>query len=215
MSRIQTPAMQRMLPTWLRRLFVPSTPDAHAALSYESKLMAAYARSALWGLHPPVFRPAPVRLGPAAAPAVHRQLATALGHLGEDLVARQRFGLTLLMRDLLERELRVQLVYTLGYVYQDGQRLCHTPIEGLEQMLRTGIAPGARISLHAWLTLPSHEIVDASFWAAFPALASTEERLHRGLLMHPDQMPGRSYHPQWVGEQFLRQIGVLKEYEGW
>ena len=122
--------------------------------------MAAYARSALWGLRPPLFQPAPVRLG-QAAPAVHRQLACALGHLNEDLVAGQRFGLTLLIRDLLVRELRAPLVYTLGYVYQDGQRLYHTPIEGL------------------------------------------------------DQMPGRSYHPQWTSEEFVKRIGVVKEYEGW
>ncbi|WP_394538735.1 hypothetical protein PRJ39_24790 [Lysobacter enzymogenes] len=215
MSRISTPAMQRMLPPWLRRLFTPGVPDNHAALSYEAKLMAAYARSALWGLRPPLFQPAPVRFGQAAAPAVHRQLACALGHLNEDLVAGQRFGLTLLIRDLLVRELRAPLVYTLGYVYQNGQRLYHTPIEGLEQMLRTGIAPGARVSLHAWLTLPSHEIVDATFWAAFPALACPQERQQRGLFMHPDQMPGRSYHPQWTSEEFVKRIGVVKEYEGW
>ena len=143
------------------------------------------------------------------------QLSRALGHLSEDLVVRQRFGLVLLVRDLLETELRVPLTYTLGYVCQRGQRLYHTPIVGLEQMLLTGIAPGARISLHAWLTLPSHEIVDATFWATSPAFASEQERSQRGLFLHPDQMIDRSYHPQWVGDGFVRKIGIVKEYEGW
>lgn len=215
MSRISIPAMDWKLPSWFSRFFTPGAPDAHAALSYETKLLAAHVRSLYWGLRPPVVEHTSVRYAPAAGSMVFSKIRQALGHLSEDLVTTQRFGLVLLIRDLLEREFRIRLIYTLGYVYQDGQRLYYTPIEGLEQMLKTGIKPGVRISLHAWLTLPSHEVIDATFWAAFPAYACAEERNQRGLFMHPDQMPGRSYHPQWVGEGFLRKIEVLKEYEGW
>ncbi|WP_031372212.1 hypothetical protein [Lysobacter antibioticus] len=150
-----------------------------------------------------------------AIATTQRLLDYGLGRLREDVVAAQRFGLTAMVRGILEAQLRVRVAYTLGYVYQNGQRLCHTPIEGLEQMLRTGIAPGARISLHSWLTLPSHEIVDPTFWAVFPALSSPGEREARSLFMHPDQMSDRTYHPQWVGDGFVRRIGTLKEYEGW
>lgn len=62
-----------------------------------------------------------------------------------------------------------------------------------------------------WLTLPSHEIVDPTFWAVLPAYACADERQNRGLFMHPDQMLGRSYHPQWTGEGFVRRVGLLKE----
>jgi hypothetical protein len=160
--------------------------------------------------------PLPIRYASTSAIAAIRwQLHRAVGHLNEDVVATQRFGITAMVRTLLEAELKVPLAYTLGYIRQNGQRLCCTPIAGLEQMLRTGIAPGARVSLHAWLTLPSHEIIDVSFWALFPDLGCADEREMRSLFMHPDQMPGRSYHPQWVGDGFVRRIGVLKEYEGW
>ncbi|MEI2457488.1 hypothetical protein [Lysobacter firmicutimachus] len=215
MSAILKPVMHWKLPHWIRRILLPGAAGVDARLGYEAKLMAAHARTALAGLQPPPFTAESVRYAPATAQQVHRHISRTLGHLSEDLVVRQRFGLVLLMRGLLERELRVPLTYTLGYVYQCGQRLYHTPIVGLEQMLLTGIAPGARISLHAWLTLPSHEVVDLTFWAAFPAFASEQERIHRGLFMHPSQMAARSYHPQWVGDGFVRRIGILKEYEGW
>ncbi|MBT2748317.1 MULTISPECIES: hypothetical protein [unclassified Lysobacter] len=206
-----------MLPPWLRRFF----PSRAAGLNriaglYETKFAIARGRSYDWGLRPPRFDPQPVRYATAhTIDAVRRHLSRALGHLSEDVVRTQRFGLLSLVRDVLETEFRAPLAYTLGFVHQDGQRLCHTSIEGLEQMLRTGIAPGARLSLHAWLTLPSHEIIDATFWAVLPGFASIEERQARGLFLHPDQMLGRSYHPQWVGEGFARKVGILKEYEGW
>jgi len=215
-SKIPAPAMQRMLPTWLRRLFFLGAPDTAAAISYETKLMAARARSILWGLRPPAFDAVPARyVSPGSALLVRQQLSLVMGRLSDDQVAARRFDLTAQLRDRLERELRVPLTYTLGYLCQEGQWFFCTPIAGLEQMLRTGIAPGARVKLHAWLTLPSHEIVDPTFWAVLPAYTCADERQNRGLFMHPDQMLGRSYHPQWTGEGFVRRVGLLREYDAW
>jgi hypothetical protein len=210
--------MHWKLPPWLRELFITrrERSSQYADGRYEAAFVAAQARSILWGLRPPLMDPLPVRYAsPSTIAAIRWQLHRSIGHLSEDIVATQRFGITAAVRTLLEAELKVPLSYTLGHVRQNGQRLCYTAIEGLEQMLRTGIAPGARVSLHAWLTLPSHEVIDVSLWALFPDLSCAEEREMRSLFMHPDQMPGRSYCPQWVGDGFVRRIGVLKEYEGW
>lgn len=217
MSQLPFPAfMHWKLPNWLRRLFTPGAPAAGAATLYEGKLMAAHARSTLWGLQPPCFEPQAFRYASGeAVESTDRLFDYALEGMREDVIAAQRFALTAMVRGLLEVQLRVRVAYTLGYVCLDGHRLCHTPIEGLEQMLRTGIAPGARVSLHAWLTLPSLEVVDPTFWAVFPALCRPDEREARCLFMHPDLMPDRSYHPQWVGDGFVRRIGILKEYEEW
>lgn len=219
MSKIQTPAyMSPVLASWLRRFFSSKRNNVspHAGGRYEVAFTAAYARSSLWGLHPPSIDPLPLRHAtPTSTSAIQWELNGSIGHMSEDIVSTHRFGITAAIRTVLEAELRVPLAYTLGYVQQDGRQLCHTPIEGLEQMLRTGIAPGARVSLHAWLTLPSLEIIDVAFWATFPAQSSVDEREARALFMHPDQMPNRTYHPQWVGDGFVRRIGVLKEYEGW
>lgn len=219
MSKIQTPAyISPVLPSWLRRLFSSKRDiiSHEAAGRYAAAFAAAYARATLWGLRPPSIDSLPVRYAtPASISAIQWQLYRSIGHISEDIVATQRFGITAVVRAVLEAELRVPLAYTLGYVQQNGQQLCHTSIEGLEQMLRTGIAPGARVSLHAWLTLPSHEIIDVAFWATLPAQSSIDERETRALFMHPDQLPGRTYHPQWVGDGFVRRIGILKEYEGW
>lgn len=218
MPQFQTPATHWKLPAWLRGLFSSrrDIPSQRAADRYEAAYLAAQARSILWGLRPPLIDPLPVRYAsPSSIAAVRWQLHRSIGHLSEDIVTTQRFGITAAVRTLLEAQLKLPLAYTLGHIRQNGQRLCYTTVEGLEQMLLTGIAPDARVSLHAWLTLPSHEVIDVSFWALFPDLSCVEEREMRSLFMHPDQMPERSYCPQWVGDGFVRRIGVLKEYEGW
>lgn len=215
MSPIHTPAMQRMLPYWLRRLFTPGRPAPYSALNYETKLLAARALSLAWGAKLPRFETSPAKLQHAAGPVVYKHLARALGHLNPTTVADHRFGLTVLIRDLIEHELQVPTLLTIGFVYQDDQRLSYTPVEQVERLLRFGSVVRADFPLHVWLTLPSHEIIDATFWAVHPALAGSNERAMRGALLDPAFGSTRSYHPQWLGEGIVRDLGLLKGYEEW
>ncbi|MEI2453871.1 hypothetical protein [Lysobacter firmicutimachus] len=219
MSRIDHPAYMRPLTLpWIRRLFSSKRSDTsqHAARRYEVAFESAQARSLVWGLHRSRFDPTSARFASQEVIAmVRRELSHDIGEISADLVARERFGITTAVRGLLERMLRVPLVYTLGYVQQGDQKLLHTPLEELERMLLPGNAAVAQINLHAWLTLSSHEIIDVTYWAAFPELCSRKEQESKVLFGHPGQIEGRSYHPQLVGEEFVRKVGILKEYEKW
>lgn len=215
MSPIHTPAMQRMLPYWLRRLFTPGRPAPYGALNYETKLLAARTLSLAWGAKLPRFETSPTKLRQAALPVVSEHLRRTLGHLDRRTVADHRFGLTVLIRDLIVRELQIPALLTAGFVYQQGERLNYTPIEQVERLLRAGTVVHADFPLHVWITLPSHEIVDATFWALFPKLAVGDERSTYGILLDPAFGGTRSYHPQWLGEGVARSLGLLKEYEGW
>lgn len=219
MSRIYHPAYMRPLTlSWLRRLFSPAQSDAsqHAARRYEVAFEAAQARSLLWGLHRPRFDPTSTLIGlPATVAKVEEELRLDIGSISVDMISSERFGITAAIRGPLERTLRIPLTYTLGYVQQGALRLRHTPLDELERMLLAGYVDDPKINLHVWLTLPSHEIIDVSYWAAFPHMCSRNERESRVLFMRSDQMEGRSYHPQLIGDEFVRKIGALKEYEGW
>ena len=178
MSQFQSPAyMHPLLPKWLRRFFYSNRGDASKQTGcYEASFLAAQARSILWGLKPPPMEPLPVRYAATSTiSTVHWHLHQSVGHLSREVVASESFGVTASIRTMLEAKLKTRLTYTLGYVVQDGQRLCHTSIAGLEHMLRAGIASNRRLNLHVWLTLPSHEIIDVCFWAQFPDLACAEE----------------------------------------
>lgn len=215
MSKIPRPAMQRMLPNWLCRLFPSGRPTPYGVLNYESKLLAARALSLASGLNPPRFEFASLEFAESATGVIYKHLSFALGHLHPQTVAAQRFGLTLLIRELLVRELRVPALFTAGFVYQKGERLNYTPVERVEKLLRAHSVVTAEFPLHAWLTLPCHVIVDATFWATFPNLASKAERVRRGAIFNPAHAAERSYHPQWAGEGVARSLGLLKEHEGW
>ncbi|MET4727960.1 hypothetical protein ABIE09_001767 [Lysobacter enzymogenes] len=214
-STIPTLAMQRMLPTWLCRFFIRGRRIPYGALNYETKLLAARALSLGWGTKLPRFDTSPVKLGQAARPVINKHLAGTLGHLDRKTVMTHRFGLTLLIHDLLTHELQIPLLLTAGFVYQQGERLNYTPVEQVEKLLHSRSVVGPDFPLHIWLTLPGHEIVDATFWAAFPALTGSEERARRGVMLDPADWAARSYHPQWVGEAIVRRLGLLKENEGW
>lgn len=215
MPQFLRPAMQRMLPYWLRRFFTPGGPTPYNALNYESKLLAARSLSLAWGAKLPRFETSPAKLQQVVGPVVHKHLQRTLGHLNTRTVVAHRFGVTLLIRDLIVHELQLPALLTTGFVYQQGERLNYTPVEQVEKLLRAGIVVTTDFPLHVWLTLPSHEIIDATFWAAFPKLAGSDERIARGVLLDPAQSGVRSYHPQWLGEGIARDLGLLKEYEGW
>lgn len=219
MSRIDYPAYMRPLTLpWIRRLFSSQRSDTsqHAARRYEVAFEAAQARSLVWGLHRSRFDSTPARFASQDVIAmVRHELAHAIGDIRADMFVWQRFGITTAVRSLLESILRVPLVYTLGYVQHGNQKLFYTSSEELERMLLPGHAANTQIDLHAWLTLPSHEVIDITYWAAFPDLCSRSERESRVLFVHPGQLKGRSYHPQLIGEEFVRKVGALKEYEGW
>lgn len=186
------------------------------SVDYASDFQAARQRSIHWGLLPPSFEAVPTRYASTTLRAsINSILDPWLSRLTEDELTLHRFTVLAHAREILQGKLRLPIAYTIGYVQISGRSLCRTPIIGLEQMLRTGIAPNARICLHGWLTLPSYEIVDPTFWALLPQLSSSEERDAKLLLGHPDDLGERSYHPQWIGEGFVRRIGILKEYEGW
>ncbi|UZW61880.1 hypothetical protein [Lysobacter enzymogenes] len=207
--------MQRMLPYWLRRLFTPGRLAPYSALNYETKLLAARALSLAWGAKLPRFETSPTKLQQAALPVVYKHLRRTLGHLDRRMVAAHRFGVTVLIRDLIVRELQVPALLTAGFVYQQGERLNYTPVEQVEKLLRAGAVVHADFPLHVWLTLPSHEIIDATFWAVFPTIAGNDERVMHGILLDPAVGGARTYHPQWLGEGVARNLGLLKEYEGW
>lgn len=215
MSPLPTPAMHRKLPNWFHRLLMTGRHVSYGVLNYESKLLAARALSLAWGLSPPRVDLASLEFAEPAPGVVYKHLGRALGQLDPTTVAAQRFGLTLLIRDLLVRERRVPALLTSGFVYQQGERLNYTPVERVEKLLRAGSVVTADFPLHVWLTLPDHVIVDATFWATFPNWVSSEERTKRGAIFSPARPAERSYHPQWIGEGIARSLGLLKEHEGW
>ena len=68
----------------------------------------------------------------------------------------------------------------------------------------------ADINVHAWLTLPSMEIVDASLLTTIALVQGIPERLGSVLLKQADEVVGMTYRPMLVGHEFLIGAGLLQ-----
>ncbi|AIY40134.1 hypothetical protein LT85_0976 [Collimonas arenae] len=135
-----------------------------------------------------------------------------MGHFDAEKIAVQCFAFSGFVQDALEEVLDVPLTYTLGFVKLGNKPIFYTSMEGLKEMLDAGRPATATLNLHAWLTLPSDEIIDVTFGTTLGVLRNEPEMIGRIATIHPDDMVGEhSYHPQLLGDDFLRRIGVLVE----
>lgn len=109
----------------------------------------------------------------------------------------------------IEHALQIPLVYTLGYVEYNHGKVFHSDVQQLKELLENGITSPS-LDLHAWLTLPSHEIIDITFGTTYGILTGTPDCVGKMCFLHPDDMPVEmQYHPQLVGEDYLERIGGM------
>ncbi|MGA3706031.1 hypothetical protein ACI2TH_22145 [Ralstonia nicotianae] len=85
----------------------------------------------------------------------------------------------------------------------------------MKAMLDAGRPTARALELHAWLTLPSREIIDLTLSTTLGLVRNLPELVGRAAFIHPNDLVGNhSYHPQVLGEDYLRRIGVMVELQG-
>ena len=110
----------------------------------------------------------------------------------------------------LERALGVPLAFTLGYVEYNGRNVFYSDTRELKAMLHKGMSSPA-LNLHAWLTLPSHEVIDMTFGTTYGVVTQTPSVIGRMCFLHPDDMTAdMQYHPQVIGEDYLERVGGMQ-----
>jgi hypothetical protein len=66
------------------------------------------------------------------------------------------------------------------------------------------------INLHAWLTTPNMEIIDLTFATTYGIVNNVPSVIGRCSFQHYSAFnENMVYHPQLVGEDYLKQIGAL------
>lgn len=137
------------------------------------------------------------------------------GVLGPKDVVQQCFGLHLMLRDLVSELFECESYYTLGSVeLESGKPLVfHQSEDDIRGLLDNGLS-GCDLNLHAWLTLPSMEILDFSLPTSLNVILGWND-IEPGSVVsgHADELEGDlRYHPMLIGEDFLRKIGALIEF---
>lgn len=127
-----------------------------------------------------------------------------------DDISLQCMSLHLRALTVIEDWLKCPVTYTIGWVsIDDGSNLFKFDEEFITDKLSApkGFINGS-VNIHAWLTLPSMEILDMSLPTSFAVLKNKPEGLGAVLAKHADSIIGFSYRPMLVGEDFLFKTGM-------
>lgn len=87
---------------------------------------------------------------------------------------------------------RCQSIYTLGYVeFYDGKTYHKTSKKELYKLLQEDKQRRSVLNIHAWLTLPSMEILDFTFLTTFWMLIKAKRLIGGVILNHADELRER------------------------
>lgn len=124
-------------------------------------------------------------------------------------VVGQCFYVHQVIKEPLEELFGTEIYYTIGYVELAGKYLYKHDEDTLKSLLRTGIT-NPEMNLHAWLTLPSMEIIDFSLSATYFDVNEGPQDSYGILANHADELKGTlKYYPTLVGDDFLYRIGAI------
>jgi hypothetical protein len=181
--------------------------------SYSAELLEAQERTIRLGLSCPEIPPTCGRL---LTPEKHEQfpyaVRDAVGELGVEAVVAQCLSLHWHLKEPLEKFFGVPILYTIGYVHTPPSYMFKQTEADLQRLLQNGINT-PQLNIHAWLTLPSAEIIDMSLPTSVAVLNQMKEGRGSVLAAHADELKhGLRYHPMLLGDAFLRKIGALVEF---
>ncbi|WP_374448041.1 hypothetical protein [Providencia sp.] len=182
-------------------------------MSYQDDFLKAVERTSRFNLHPVLaFSGISGQIMDAArVNDLNKILAPVfLGiHSYEQLVG-ECMPIHLKARPVLEKWLGCSVYYTLGWI-DDGSS------NGLfwfdDEIIAEKLAAGHQdetLNIHAWLTLPTMEIIDLTLTTTLCLLQGRKEGEGGVIVKKADELTGLSYKPMLIGETYLHNIGVIK-----
>jgi len=116
------------------------------------------------------------------------------------------------LRGPISRIFSSSCYFTIGHVETNDRLMFHQSEDNLKDILQNGIK-GNTSDIHAWLTLPTMEILDFSLPTSYAILNNLQEGRGAIIATHPDTLKqGMKYHPMLIGDDFLKKSGGLVEF---
>lgn len=183
-------------------------PDTTFA-GYESEFAAANARRSYIGREPLMLAPSAQLFFPEGDAS---RLNNALRHLTQrltvDQFAFECLGVHKYLQPHIADYLRTKPILTIGYVRIGNEPIFHFSDDDLKTWAREGVGDMSAVDLHAWLTLPSYEILDYTLGASLYRVTRDKRLLGGMTAMHHSMLRGMTYHPMILGEDVPSRIGA-------
>ena len=135
-----------------------------------------------------------------------------LGDLGFEDVVAQCLSIHYRLVPVIEEWLGCPALFTLGWVDTGTESgMFRFDEVFIAEKLKSGHSGGS-VNMHAWLTLPSMEIIDVSLATSIGVFQKRPEMYGMAITKYADELRGMAYKPMLVGEDFLRKTGLLLEW---
>ena len=110
---------------------------------------------------------------------------------------------------VLEKWLGCPVLYTIGWVDIGTDRgMFRFDEDFIAEKLHSGHS-GSSVNIHAWLTLPSMEVIDLTLPTSVAVLQNLPHGYGSVIAKHADDLDGMAYKPMLIGSDFLRKSGLL------
>jgi hypothetical protein len=138
-------------------------------------------------------------------------LRDAVGEIDVNEIAAQCLSIHHRLLNPVSAILGAPAYYTIGFVETSAGLLFEQDEESLKAMLESGLS-SRKLKIHAWLSLPSMEILDFSLPTSYAVMNHMAEGIGSVISVHADELKhGMKYHPMLIGDDFLKRIGALIE----
>lgn len=183
-------------------------------MSYSTEWAAAIERSKKFGLEVPPHevQPAHRYLTDARHAEFPYVVQQGLGDLDFPDVVAQCMSIHYRLVPVLQEWLGCPVLYTIGWV-DDGTDKGMFKFDDafVADKLQNGHS-GSTANIHAWLTLPSMEVIDVALATTIAVVQKLPQGHGAVLAKHADELRGMAYKPMLVGPDFLRKSGLLIEW---
>lgn len=130
--------------------------------------------------------------------------------LGFRQLANECVFIHFMARDDIEKCISLPVFLTLGWVETTSSEESNL-YEFTEHDIQHKLIHGHHsptMDIHAWLTLPSYEIIDLTLSTTFAINNNQPENAGIFIAKKADDVTGLIYRPMLVGDEYLKQIGV-------
>ncbi len=191
-------------------------PSLGGVLVYKEEFVEAVERTRRLGLTLPKYGFSDERfLTPEKLQQLPYAVRDAVGEISLEEVVAKCLSLHYMLLDPLADFFSTSVVYTIGYVSTPHCNLYKMTEDNLRNLLKFGLQ-SFQLDIHAWVTLPSMEILDFSLATSMAVINDWNDGHGAVVAGHADEfLYGIEYHPMVLGDNILRKIGALVEFKVW